>query len=140
MPEPIPRKLPLPRVQLFVACNEIFHDQRTGQAILVGPFNHVPLKQFPAHVRLSFFAELLGVHGHYQPRLVLRDDADEVVSGWSGANPIDYDNPLFPHQVTFFDLKMAVPRVGRHSLAYLLNGEEVAQRGLWFGPAEAIES
>jgi hypothetical protein len=127
-------------VQLFVACNEIFHDQRTGQAILVGPISHLALTQFPTHVRLSFFAELIGGHGHYQPRLVLRDDADEVVWGWSSVNPIHYPNPLFPHQVTFFDLKMAVPHLGRYSLAFLLNGEEVAQRGRWFGPPEAFQS
>src|SRR5262249_52319540 len=102
MTEPVPRKPPLPQVQLFVACKEIFHDQRTGQTILVGPISSLPLTRFPTHVRLSFFVELIGGHSHYQPRLVLRDDADEIVWGWNGPHPIDYPNPLFPHEVTFF--------------------------------------
>jgi hypothetical protein len=42
MTEPVRRKPPLPMAQAFLACRQIFSDQRTGQFILVGPTSHVP--------------------------------------------------------------------------------------------------
>jgi len=53
--------------------------------------------------------------------------------------PLDSSDPLYALEHTFFDAVLAVPRRGRYSLALLLDGEEVAQRGLWFGPREAFE-
>ena len=138
MAEAVRRKPPLPLAQAFLACREIFSDQRTGRAILVGPTGHVPLTQFPAHVRLSIFVEFTGGRGSYQPRLCLRDAADEVVWGWTAETPLEHADPLLPHQVTFHDLTLAVPRAGRYSLAMLLNGDEFAQRAMCFGPAEAF--
>lgn len=134
------RKPPLPLAVAFVACHEIYSDRRTGVSILVGPTSHVPLKQFPAHVRLSVWAEFTGGHGRYQPRLCLLDTADEVVWGWNPPEPLEHPNPLLPHQVTFHDLMLAVPRLGRYRLVLLLNGEEMAQRAMWFGPAQAFQT
>jgi hypothetical protein len=138
MAEPALRNPPLPLVQAFIACHDIFHDQRRGTTILIGPTSHVPVPQFPANIRLSFFADFSGGHGSYQPRLVLRDAADDETWNWSAPQPFEQRNPLLPHQVTFHDVVMAVPRLGRYVLALQLNGEEVAQRGMWFGPAEAF--
>jgi hypothetical protein len=138
MAEPARRKPPLPLAQAFLACREIFNDQRTGHAILVGPTSHVPLPQFPAHVRLSIFVEFTGGHGRYQPRLCLRNGAGEEVWGWGAEEPLEHSDPLLPHQVTLHDVTVAVPRAGRYSLVMLLNGEEFAQRALCFGPAEAF--
>lgn len=140
MTEPVRRGPPLPIAQTFLACGEIYSDQRTRSAILVGPTNHVPISQFPAHVRLSFFVELVGGHGSYQPRLVLRDDADEVVWGWGDPRPIEHQDPLFPQNVIFYDLMVAVPRVGRYQLEFHLNGEVAAQRTMWFGPTAAFRT
>jgi hypothetical protein len=124
----------------FVACREIYSDQRTGVSILVGPTSHVPLHQFPTHVRLSVWAEFTGGHGRYQPRLCLLDTADEVVWGWNAPEPLEHTDPLLPHQVTFHDLMLAVPRLGRYRLVLLFNGEELTQRALWFGPAQAFRT
>jgi hypothetical protein len=124
----------------FVACHEIYRDQRTGVSILVGPTSHVPIQHFPAHVRLSVWAEFTGGHGRYQPRLCLLDAADEVVWGWNAPEPLEQTDPLLPHQVTFHDLQLAVPRLGRYRLVLQFNGEEAAQRALWFGPAQAFRA
>jgi hypothetical protein len=138
MAETLERKPPLPLSQAFVACHEIYRDERTGMAILVGPISHVPITQFPAHVRVSIFAEFSGGHGRYHPRLCLMDGSDEAVWGWNAPAPVEQDDPLLPHQVTFHDVMLAVPRVGRYRLVLLLNGEELAQRGLWLGPTQAF--
>jgi hypothetical protein len=140
MADSTPRKPPLPLALAFVACQEIYRDQRTGVWILVGPRSHVPLQQFPAHVRLSVWAEFTGGHGRYQPRLCLLDAADEVVWGWNAPEPLEHSDPLLPHQVMFHDLMLAVPRLGRYRLVLLFNGEELAQRAMWFGPAQAFRT
>jgi hypothetical protein len=139
MTEPARRKPPMPLTLAFVACQEIYRDSRTGVSILIGPTSHVPLVQFPAYVRLSGWAEFTGGHGGYQPRLCLLDDADEVVWGWSAPEPFECPNPLLPHQVTFHDLMLAVPKLGKYRLVLQLNGEEIAQRGMWFGPSQAFQ-
>lgn len=138
MTDAIRRKPPLPLTLSFVACQDIYHDQRTGASILIGPTSHVPLTQFPAHVRLSLWAEFTNGHGFYQPRVCLLDTSDEVVWAWKAPEPLEHNDPLLPHQVTFHDLELAVPRLGRYRLVLLFNDDELAQRGMWFGPAEAF--
>jgi hypothetical protein len=138
MAEVVKRKPPLPLVQSFLTCQEVFRGQRSGATLLLGPTAHVPVAQFPAHIRLAVYAEFTGGHGSYQPRLCLRDAAGEVVWGWTAADPFAHDDPLLPSDVTFNDLALAVPRPGRYSLVLLLNGEEAAQRALWIGPAQAF--
>jgi hypothetical protein len=135
MAEPSQRRPPLPLVQAFLACHDIFIDGRTGVHILVGPTSHVPATQFPTFVRLSFVVETVGGHGAYLPRLTLTDDTDEAVWGWTAPEPFESPDPLFPHLVTFHNLAVAVPRPGRYALTLLLNGQETARRGMWFGPA-----
>src|SRR5262249_51893449 len=134
-----PRRLPLPMATSFVVCKDIYRDQRTGTTILVRPTSHVPLAKFPADVRVSVYAHLPGGHGRYQLTLCLRDSADEVVWQWSPAEPLLHDNPLFPHEVTFHDLVLTVPKLGKYSLALLADGAEFAQQGLWFGPKSAFQ-
>lgn len=137
MAEPVPRQPPLPLVHAFLACREIFQDRHTGAHIVVGPTSHVPAALFPTHVRLSFLVEVSGGHGTYLPRLALAGDADEEVWGWTAPDPFAIPNPLIPHLVTFLNLPVAVPRPGRYALVLLLNGQEAARRGLWFGPPPA---
>jgi hypothetical protein len=116
----------------------VFRGQRTGSSLLLGPTAHVAVTQFPAHVLLAVYAEFTGGHGTYRPRLCLRDAAGEEVWGWTAADPFSHSDPLLPSEVTFNNLRVAVPQPGRYSLVLLLNGEEAAQRTLWFGPAEAL--
>ena len=140
MTEPVPRRPPLPLVQAFLPCGEIFQDSRTGRFVLVGPTSHVPVTHFPAHVRLSVFTEFTGGRGIYQTRIVLREETDEVVWGWGPPQPVEEQDPLRTHHVTFHDLVLPVPRPGRYTLALELNGERVAQRWMTFGPAEVFRS
>ncbi len=138
MAEPVRRGPPLPLALSFLACDDVFRDERTRRAILVSPIRHLPLTQFPSHVRLSVFAEFTGGHGRYQPRLRLRDEDEEVVWEWTAPGALEQSDPLLPHEFTFHDLVLEVPRVGRYRLELLLNGEEFARRTMWFGPAEAF--
>lgn len=140
MTDSIARKPPLPLSVSFVACQQIYSDQRTGVPILIGPTSHVPVQKFPAHVRLSVWAEFTGGHGRYQPRLCLLDTAEEVVWGWNAPEPLEHNDPLLPHQVTFYDLMIGVPQLGRYRLVLLFNGEELAQRTMWFGPSQAFRT
>jgi hypothetical protein len=138
MPDSNSRKPPLPIALSFLACLDIFRDDRTKAAILVGPTSHVPVRQFPAHVRVSIFAEMTGCHGSYEPQLCLLDNDDQTVWAWKGKVPVQHNDPLLPHQVTFHDLTLAVPHAGRYRLALLFNGDEFVQRSMWVGPAEAF--
>jgi hypothetical protein len=140
MAEPRSHNLPLPQVLSFLACHDVYRDERTGAVILIGPTSHLPLTQFPTHVRLSVYADFTGGHGRYEARVCLLDGSDDVVWGWTLPKPIEHTEPLLPHQVMFHDLKVAVPRLGRYRLVLLFNGTEVAHRGMWFGPAQAFRS
>jgi hypothetical protein len=140
MTDVIPRKPPLPTVQSFLTCNEIFRDQQKHVLILLGPTAHVPVPKFPAHVRLAMYAEFTGGHGSYTPRMKLYDEVGDVVWSWSGQSPFEHSDPLRPTEVTFDKMIVAVPKPGRYSLALLLNEDEAAQRTLWFGPLAAFRA
>jgi hypothetical protein len=132
------RRLPLPVVQAMVVCREIFLDSRTGQFILVGPTSHVPITQFPAQVGLSLYLHMTGGHGAYALEICLRDADDEPVWACRPAEPFEHREPLLPHQVTFHDLPIEVPRPGRYSLVMVADDREFARQDLWFGAGEAF--
>src|SRR5262245_3721977 len=127
MSEPNPRNPPLPIAHAVIVCQEIWQDARTGTPIVVGPRSAWTPLHFPVHVRLSLMLEFTGGHGSYLPRMVLRDDTDEVVWGWGDPRPFEQRDPLAPSQVSFHDLQVAVPHPGCYQLQLLLNGDPVAQ-------------
>lgn len=127
------RKSPLPVVQTFLSCNQIFQDRLSGTLILIGPTMFLSAPQYPCHARMSFFAEFTGCHGSYVASLVLRDNKDQLVWGFSGTDPFEQDDPLVSHRHTFIDMRVAVPRPGHYVVSLLLNDEEAAQRRITFG-------
>jgi hypothetical protein len=131
-------RLPLPVAVSFNVCFAIRTDPRTGLLQLDSLFYHWPITDFPAAVRLSVYALLTGGHGSYQLCLTLRNADDNVVWKWQPPALLEDVNPIFPRVVKFLDLVVNVPRLGRYSLALLADGQEFAQQGLWFGPAEAF--
>jgi hypothetical protein len=130
------RRLPLPVATAFVICNDIWRDQRTGIHLLVGPTSHVPIREFPATVRVSVYVHLTGGHGRYRMTLVLRDSDDEPVWKWNPPEVLEHDDPLLPHKVTFIDLGLDVPQRGKYTLALLADGQEFAQQAIWFGVSD----
>jgi hypothetical protein len=140
MADPSRRAPPLPLVHSFLVCREIFSDERTKQRLLLGPTSHVPVTEFPCQVRQSIFVELTEGRGEYWPRLQLRDSGDEVVWEWAAPAPFTHRDPLLPHDVTFLDLVITVPRAGRYLLVLRLNDEEAAVRSVWYGPAAAFNA
>lgn len=139
MAEVVKRKPPLPLVQSFLTCEEIFSSQKHGRNLLLGPLTHVPVSQFPAHVQLSIYADFTGGHGSYQLQLSLYDSADEITWSWTPPGLFKHSNPLLPSQAYFNDLILDVPQPGRYCLILFLNGEQAAQRTMWFGPEEAFQ-
>jgi hypothetical protein len=126
----VPRKVPLPLAQAFVVCRTVYQDRRTGEFLLVGPFNGITLHYFPSGFRLSLYAHLTGGHGTYDLALELRDDEDQAVWGWQLPEPIRHDDPLLPHRISLHDVVVAFPRPGRYDLVLMANGEDLAHHAL----------
>lgn len=139
MVEVVKRTPPLPVVQSFLTCQEIFSNPKGGRTLLLGPLTHVPVTQFPAHVQLSIYADFTGGHGSYQPQLSLYDEAEEAAWSWTPPGLFKHSNPLLPCHAYFNDLILDVPQPGRYRLVLFLNDEQAAQRTLWFGPQEAFQ-
>ena len=131
---PIP-KPPLPVAQSFLTCYEILFSERRGKSVLMEPTAHVPMDEFPAQVQLAVFAEFTGGHGRYMPQMCLRDAQGQAVWNWIANDPFNHIDPLLPSEVTFNKLMIFVPHADRYTLVLMLNGEEVAQRTMWFGLA-----
>lgn len=138
MPERTASHPPLPLVQAFLLCREVLYDARTKEFVIIGPTSQVPLTQFPANVRLSAFLQIIDGHGRYQLGMSLRDSHEEKVWSWQVQEPLKHPHPLLPHQVTFHDLVLTVPALGRYQLVLLANSEELAQQSLWMGESEAF--
>jgi hypothetical protein len=134
---PVKQDLPLPQVSAFLVCNQILHDSRTKQHVLIGPVHHVPVKEFPARLRVSVYLQLRGGHGRYVLDLHLRDLEGDSHWHWRPSD-LEADDPLFPHKVIFHDLVLDVPQAGRYELVVSASEQEVASQSLWIGPREVF--
>ena len=130
-------QLPHPPVQAFLLCNEILHDARTDQFVLVGPVTYVPATEFPVGVRLSVYLQVTGGHGRYALEFELRDCDGETYWRWQPGG-LEHPDPVFPHKVAFHDLVLDIPQAGRYDLVLRANGEDLASQGLWVGPREVF--
>jgi hypothetical protein len=126
-------KPPMPSVQTFLTCADIFFDPHKRMTLLLGPTAHVPVPMFPAHVHLAIFIEVTSGHGSYLPRFCLRDDTGEEVWGVTMNAPFEQADPLRAAEVRFNAINVAVSKAGRYNLVLLLNGVEAAERTMWFG-------
>jgi hypothetical protein len=90
------RRTPIPLVQAFLACSDIFEDARSGRLLLVAPFSAVKFRRFPAELRLSLYIRLIGGHGAYALAVQVQDPEDQVV--WDGPlpQPVSCADPCGP--------------------------------------------
>jgi hypothetical protein len=72
-------RIPAPHAQALVACRKITNDPQTGEIVITGPVSHVPITDFPAVIRLAFFAHATSGHGTHSLAFILRAaDGDTV--------------------------------------------------------------
>lgn len=118
----MPAKPPLPLVQAFVVCRELYHSPRTGDLILFAPFSSLTGPRYPAKVPLSVYAHLMDARGRYAIALRLLDAADEVVWEWELPQPIEESDPLAPHRIILPEVPVLFPKAGRYDLVIAVNG------------------
>jgi hypothetical protein len=128
----MPRGLPTPLVQALVVCKQIYEDTRTGQFLLIAPFNGLVMSAFPATLHCSLYANVSGAHGHYELDLQLRNSNDDIVWDWRLPRGLEHDDPLTPQKLVIYDLVMQLPSAGRYEFFMLANGAMMAQQSLWF--------
>jgi hypothetical protein len=132
------RRLPVPQVQAFVVCREIWSKPGSQEFLLADPRSHLPLQTFPADVILSVYVHLTGGHGNYPLEFLLRNSAGENVWDWEPPELLEHPDPLEPQQLFFQDLVVHVPRAGRYELALLAGGEEIGRQPLLVGTKEML--
>jgi hypothetical protein len=123
--------LPQPLVQSFLVCREITPAPSGGGLALVAPLDGVAASSFPAEIPLAVFAHLTDARGRYEVGLQLVDSDGEVV--WTMERPgvVEEPDPLSQPRVTFPDVRVRFPGVGRYDLMFVANGEALAQHALW---------
>ena len=113
---------PVPIVQAFVPCREIYEDARSNEYILIAPFSQIALDNLPGIFRFSLYLSLVNGRGDYAFGFDLRDNLDESIWDWTVPVPITFDGPLQPHQVALYDIAIQIPRPGSYRLALILDG------------------
>lgn len=136
MPGDSKLKKAIPHCLNFVTCMGILEHAPTHTFQLFNPIHHVPIRQFPERFVMSLWLQLTDGHGEYDAQLCLLDAEENVVWKWDTLPPIMVHHPLFPETYSMKDFVLEIPRAGRYYLVLLLNGQEAAQRSLWFGPEE----
>ena len=121
---------PQPLVQSFLVCREITPAPSGGGLMLVTPLDGVAASSFPAEIPLSAYAHLTDAHGRYVVGLQLVDSDGEVVWAMDRPGVVEEPDPLSQHRVTFPDVRVRFPRVGRYDLILVVNGEALAQHAL----------
>jgi hypothetical protein len=122
--------LPLPLVQSFLVCRDIFQDRQTGEYLLLGPCTGMTLPGFPVAVNVALYIKLTGGHGTYHLEVQLRDHEGGLVGSCPDKEPLHLTDPLASFQISWRQLALQFPRPGRYDLILLANGEDLAHHAL----------
>jgi hypothetical protein len=123
-------KPPLPQVQAFVVCREIYEAPKSKDLALVAPFSGVTLPRYPARLQFSVYAHLTEARGRYAMGLHLEDSDGQAVWAWDLPNPVEEQDPLLSHRIALHDIVVEFPRPGRYNLSIVANGDELAHHVL----------
>jgi hypothetical protein len=118
-----------PRVLACILCDQIIDDRTTRKKTLVGTFNQISARTFPAcHPSLVVFLALTGGQGEYdiQLRLRLSDGEHSTILELSG--PIQFDNPLHINEMSFTLNGVVFPEPGRYTFEVSADNGFLAER------------
>lgn len=129
-------KPPLPVVQAYLLCREIFQAENTGEHIIVGPFSRVTLPRGVQRLRFSVYAQLTDAEGEYQLELQARDGDDVMIWNLELPEPLFHDDRLTPHKIALHNLTIELPVPGKYDVVLLANDELLANHSLTAYPAQ----
>ncbi len=122
---------PLPLIQAFMVCAQVFESRQRTEFLLANPFNTANCTAFPATRPLCVYADLHGLRGRYAISLQLLDDDGEIVWSYESNTVIEEADPLRPRRIILQDIAVTYPQPGRYDLVILANGASLAQHTLW---------
>src|SRR5689334_13366531 len=116
----MPQKPPQPLVPVYLLCEQVLQDKKTGKYVLIAPFVRMTLPGFPAAIQLRQFIRMTGGHGGYKFGLQVRDEEGQPVCEGAVTEPIQHPNPLADTQISW-DLTLHFPAPGKYDLVLLAN-------------------
>jgi hypothetical protein len=121
-----------PLVESMVPCRELFENARTGEFVLVGPFNSATVPEFPVDFQFSVYLKLVNGQGRCRLAFELLDESDDAIWDWTLPAEQEFDNPLEPTHMGLYDLRISIPNEGRYLLVLLVDGKLAGQSSLVF--------
>jgi hypothetical protein len=129
----MPEELPRPTVHAFIPCRDLFQDVRTGEYILVGPFDHkLAAPHFPTSHQFAIYGMLSEVRGTVFLELCLMDSEGQLI--WRDPQPdlMPSEDLLQTYRLRFHYVTIPVPAPGLYDLLLLAGGHEIARYPLEF--------
>lgn len=119
---------PKPISLAMIICDMIMDDRKTGKKILVGTFNTINARNFPAlHLEMHIFLTLTEGHGEYQSSLkCIRSDFHKPIMEISG--PIKFLSPLDVVEIGFALKNLAFPSPGTYIFQLSCDSDIIASR------------
>ena len=119
---------PKPEALAMIICDTVMDDRRTNKKILVGTFNNITAKIFPAmHQEMHIFIVLIGGHGSYEGVLrCIHAKSNKPIMELPGR--IEFQSPLAVIEIDFALKHLAFPEDGNYVFELCCDNEIIKAR------------
>lgn len=115
----------------LIVCDQVIVEHGTGKKTLVGIFNQVNCRKFPArHPQFSIFVSIHGGKGTYQARITITREAGDVTTPplISVSGPIKLDMPMHVVEIHFKLGNFVFPDKGIYAVNFLCDDDLIMTR------------
>ncbi|MBI4227083.1 MAG: hypothetical protein HY600_02275 [Candidatus Omnitrophica bacterium] len=114
---------PHPHLNAIVLCDHVHLDTATGKYTILGTFDSIGTRQFPAtHPVAMLFVNFSDAQGAYHPRFeLIYLDEDVVIGSHTPANPMVVGDRLGSCNITAVLEGMVFEKPGRYAIQVYVN-------------------
>ena len=119
-----------PQALALVVCDAVHEDPSTGKRTLLGLFNGLTCRQFPAvHPALAVYAAITEGYGEY--RVILRiTDSEGTASLYESGTEIRFLDPRTVAEISFTFLRLRFPVAGEYRVQLHVGEHFLTERRL----------
>ncbi|MHC4955975.1 MAG: DUF6941 family protein [Planctomycetota bacterium] len=119
---------PRPSVKAVLVCDQIIHEFRTNKKSVIGIFEEIHLRKFPAqYPRIAVYVNLTDAHGEYVLEMRLLNEKREEFG--RGQTPsVKIEDPLATCEFALQIQNLVFPKPGKYEFQIFANGDFIATK------------
>lgn len=122
-------QLPPPMSLALVICEAVYTDSGTGKKTLLGIFQGIAVKEFPAaQPHIAIYLSLTDGHGKATIKVQIVDADESMEPLFVAENEIEFKDPRIIAEVIVGIQNLTFPAAGEYRVQVFANGKHVTER------------